>query len=211
MSDSIDHPLDRFLSTGHPLHVTADGQMFFADPGRLPAAKLILPGSFAPIHRGHWELARVAEQLTGQSAAFELSVINVEKPTLTRDEIRRRLAQFEGQAAVWLTRAPRIVEKAECFPGATFVMGADTALRIVLPRYYQDDQASLLAALDRVRRLGCRFLVACRVDARGQCWRCGDLPIAPEFRDLFEEIAPETFRVDLSSSEVRAAQQGPTA
>ncbi|MSQ93146.1 MAG: hypothetical protein EXR98_01170 [Gemmataceae bacterium] len=210
MLDEIlpNHPLDYFLQTGAALHVAADGQMVCAESGRCPGAQVLLPGSFNPIHRGHWELREVAESLLGQPVAFELSVANVEKPKLTRDEICRRLAQFNWQASVWLTHAPKFIDKAERFPGATFVVGADTALRILAPRYYGGDEALMLAALERLGSLHCRFLVACREDDRKQCLRCGDLPIPPAFRALFEEISPERFRWDLSSSELRALGHG---
>jgi hypothetical protein len=89
----------------------------------------------------------------------------------------------------------------------TFVVGADTALRIVLPRYYEDDEARMHAALARMKELECRFLVACRVDARGQCLRGSDLPIPSSFRDRFEEVPPEQFRSDISSTELRARGQ----
>ena len=204
MSTSFEPLLDQFLRTGAPLHVAADGLMSFVDGEARPVAKVLLPGSFQPIHRGHWALAHLAEQLVGQPAAFELSVVNVDKPMLTPDEIRRRLAQFEGRAPVWLTRAPQFIAKAAHFPGAIFVVGADTALRIVSPRYYENDEAAMLMALERIRSFGSRFLVACRADERGQCWTCADLPIPPAFRALFEEIPPERFRVDLSSTELRS-------
>ncbi len=193
------HPLDHFLQAGDCLHVASDGQML--PPATRPLA--ILPGSFNPIHRGHWELARVAEQLLGHSVAFEMSVMNVDKPRLSSDEIRRRLTQFDGQASVWLTQAPLFAQKAELFPGATFVVGADTALRIVSARYYGDELA-MIAALARIRAFECRFLVACRVDEHGQCWRAAELPIPAEFAAMFTEIAPETFRWDLSSRALRA-------
>ena len=161
------------------------------------------------LFRSHWKLAQVAEQLLGQPVAFELSAVNVDKPILTRDEIRRRLTQFNWQASVWLTHAPKFVQKAECFPGVTFVVGADTALRVVLPRYYDDDETRMLAALARLRELECRFLVACRVDALGQCLQVSDLPIPTSFRDRFVEIPPEQFRWDLSSTDLRAQGQKP--
>jgi hypothetical protein len=196
------HPLDRFLQQGDILHVAADGQMLHPATDRCPPALALLPGSFNPVHRGHWELARVAEGLLGHRVAFELSVANVDKPTLSRDEIRRRLAQFDGQAAVWLTQAPLFVQKAERFPGATFVVGADTAVRIASPRYYESD-AAMIAALERIRALGCRVLVACRVDERGQCWSAADIAIPPSFESMFTPIAPDVFRWDVSSTSLR--------
>ena len=199
MSDT----LDRFLRTDDLLHVAADGQMLSPSSGRCPPAWVLLPGSFNPLHRGHWELAQIAEQMIGEPAAFELSIVNVDKPNLTRDEIRRRLAQFNWQAAVWLTQAPKFVQKAERFPGAMFVVGADTALRIVSPCYYQNDEPSMLSALARIRELECRFLVACRRDSRGQYLRKSDLPIPAAFQDLFAEVPPERFRWDVSSTELR--------
>src|SRR4051794_36184671 len=123
------NPLDDFLQAGNVLHIAADGQMRSVAP--LPHA--LFPGSFNPCHQGHWELAHVAEQILGRPIAFELSVANVDKPRLTREEIRRRVTQFAWRASVWLTHAPRFLEKAELFPGISFVVGADTALRIVLP------------------------------------------------------------------------------
>jgi Cytidylyltransferase-like len=198
---SPDQPLDRFFEAGRLLHVAADGQMTL--PMDTPRGLLLLPGSFNPLHRGHWKLAQIAAQIVGQPAAFELSVVNVDKPTLSRDGVRRRLLPFNWQASVWLTRAPKFSDKAECFPGATFAVGADTALRIVSPRYYEDE-ARMLSALARLRELECRFLVACRVDDRGQCLGQADLPIPPAFGDLFTEIAPEHFRWDISSTQLRA-------
>ena len=203
------HPLDRFLLNGDVLHVADDGQMLSPSTGRCPPVRVLLPGSFNPLLRGHWELAQVAEQMIGAPAAFELSVANVDKPTLTRAEIHRRLMQFNWQASVLLTHAAKFVEKAECFPGAMFVVGADTALRIVSSRYYQDDEPSMLKALARIRELECRFLVACRVDLRGQCLGKSDLPIPAGFQDLFVEIPPVRFRWDVSSTELRTRSRKP--
>ena len=200
-----DHFLDRFLAERGVLHVAADGQMLEPSAGRCPAVHALLPGSFNPIHSGHWQLAQVASEILSVPIAFELSVVNVDKPVLTHDEIRRRLMPFNSLAPVWLTHAARFVEKAEAFPGVTFVVGADTALRIVLARYY-DDEARMLTALHRLRELECRFLVACRVDSMRQCITVGDLPIPRGFGDLFQELPATRFRVDLSSTDVRNAK-----
>src|ERR1019366_10168978 len=95
----LDDPLNRFLAAGCVLHVAADGQMRLPGFGPVPPVHVLLPGSFNPVHRAHWELARLAEQITGHPTAFEVSVVNVDKPILTSEEIRRRLTPFNWQGA----------------------------------------------------------------------------------------------------------------
>jgi hypothetical protein len=105
---------------------------------------------------------------------------------------------------LWLTRAPTFLEKSLLFPGTTFAVGADTAARIVAPRYYQDSAERMQEALATIRRLGCRFLVAGRAEADGRFTELNDLSIPEGFRDLFAPIAQELFRVDLSSTYLRS-------
>src|SRR4029453_17081115 len=107
-----------------------DGQLARSAP--IPRA--VLPGSFNPLHAGHLALAHVAGQILSAPVVFELSVTNVDKPSLRVAEVRRRLRQFEWRYVVELTRAPTFGEKARLFPGATFVVGSDTAERIAQPR-----------------------------------------------------------------------------
>jgi cytidyltransferase-like protein len=166
------------------------------------AGVALLPGSFNPLHHGHQELARVAAQLAGREVLFELSVLNVDKPPLTHAETERRVAQFRGEGRVLLTRAPRFVEKARLFPGSVFVIGWDTAVRLVQPRYYQDSEAQMHAALDEMRALETRFLVAGRATEDGfQALEHATLP-AP-YASMFESIPESLFRADVSSTELR--------
>jgi hypothetical protein len=189
---------------GGPLYVTPEGRIDAGhrwDPLR-PTA--ILAGAFNPVHAGHLGLADIAAEFLGLPVAFELSVANVDKPGLDPAELRCRAAQFAGRAPLWLTHAPRFVEKADLFPGAVFVVGADTALRIVEPRY-NGDPARLHDALGRLRERGCRFLVACRIDSAGHCVEPTDVPVPLRWRDLFAGIPSERFRLDLSSTQLRAS------
>lgn len=197
------HPIQRFF-TGEAAHhgIGPDGQVI-AD--RLPRA--LLPGSFNPVHAGHWGLARAAARLTGDAVDFELSVHNVDKPPLMAAAALERALQFAGRASLWLTRAPTFVEKARLFPGTLFVVGADTAARIVAPAYYPGGDEGILAALQTIAALGCRFLVAARVDAGGRLTGLEDLHIPTEGAALFHAIPPEEFRLDISSTLLRAGQE----
>ena len=170
-----------------------------------PRPRLLLPGSFNPLHAGHTALAETAAALTGFAAAFELTIVNADKPPLPAEEVRRRLAQFTWKAPLWLTRAPTFAAKAELFPGAIFVVGADTAERIVQPRFYGGSDDDLERAMNGFCELGCRFLVAGRVNTEGKFVDLDNLNIPPRYRDLFTPIPVSRFRIDLSSTQLRAS------
>jgi len=168
-----------------------------------PPPAVVLSGSFNPLHDGHLLLARVAEDIKQQPVAFEISVTNVDKPPLAAGEVRARLAQFAWRARVELTRAPTFVEKARLFPGATFVIGADTAERLVATRYYSGDEERMAAALQEIADRGCGFLVAVRIDGAGRVRSLADVAVPPRCGQLFTAIPESRFRLDSSSSDIR--------
>jgi hypothetical protein len=187
------------LQSNPAVCVEPDGSVRVAD--LRPAA--ILPGSFNPLHEGHRRLAEVATRRLGRPVAFELSVLNVDKPPLDEDEVRRRVDQFIGVGPLYLTRAPEFQKKGELFPGAVFVVGADTALRIISPRYYQDDPTQRNRALAHIRAQGCRFLVAGRLNEARRFVHLNHLEVPAGFEELFEAINEVEFRADVSSTELR--------
>jgi hypothetical protein len=184
-------PIDDFLAGRSPA---------FCNNPSAPQPKVVLPGSFNPLHAGHIKLAEVASELLGHPTAFELSIVNADKPPIERAEVDRRLHQFGGRL-IWLTRAPTFLEKARLFPDAVFVVGADTAARILSPRYYPETNLDL--AINQLRGSGCRFLVAGRVDGSGLLLTLDDLPVSAAHRDLFSTIPTNVFRMDLSSTQLR--------
>ena len=196
-ADTIDQLLAGELDR---VTVQPDGQMMLSAPQPL----VLFPGSFNPMHEGHVLLARVAEELRQQPLAFEISVTNVDKPPLAGETVRHRLAQFAWKSPVELTRAPTFVEKSRLFPGTTFVVGMDTAERLFGPKYYGDDEARMHDALEEIANSGGSFLVAVRLDAAGRVRALTDIPVPRRYADLFTEIPEHRFRVDTSSSEIRA-------
>lgn len=169
--------------------------------------RAILSGSFNPLHAAHLELAATAAELTGLPALFELPLMNAAKSPIELLEARRRAQQFAGRGSVALTRTPLFADKAELFPGSAFVVGFDTAERIVQPRFYGGDERAMLAALERIRRQGCRFLVAGRA-AQGEFRTLADLALPTAVADLFTAIGESEFRLDLSSTALRALWPG---
>ena len=172
------------------------------------APGLLLPGSFRPLHQGHLAMAEAASRLLGRPCGFELSLFHPEKPPLDYSAIRSRLRGFEGRGGrVYLTDAPTYLEKARIFPGCTFAVGHDTALRIVDPRFY-GGIATRDAMLDELERLGTRFLVFGRVDASGTfrdfAAEAFDHPVGGFLARVATPVPGHVFRLDLSSTEVRA-------
>ena len=193
--------IDQLLAGEHDrVTVQPDGQITLSAP--LPP--VLLPGSFNPVHVGHVLLARVAEELRQLPSAFEISVTNVDKPPLAGETVRHRLTHFAWKSPVELTRAPTFLEKSRLFPRTTFVIGADTAERLVAPRYYGDDELQMHVALEEIANSGASFLVAVRIDATGRVRALNDIPVPRRYVDLFTEIPEHRFRFDTSSSEIRA-------
>ena len=101
-----------------------------------------------------------------------------------------------------LTRAETFRKKADLFPLCPFIIGWDTAVRLVAPRYYGDSQEQMLVALAEIWASGCKFLVAGRED-EGAFKTLSDVAVPQGFRALFQEITESQFREDVSSTALR--------
>jgi len=164
---------------------------------------LLLPGSFNPVHQGHCNLLKVAEEMTGLRGVFELSCANVDKPDIPEEEILRRASAIRD-IPVALTHAPRFVQKAELFPKTTFVLGYDTAERLIA--YEKPGEWELFQTLEASFLVAGRFFQGLKnVDetpsSRFQCLE--NLKLPDGFESLFGVVPEEKFREDISSTELR--------
>ena len=185
--------------------VHPDGKLQTGQEGETLPRVALLSGSFNPLHQGHKELAETAARHLGREVYFELPLVNADKAPIDLSEARRRAAQFSAYAPLVLTRTPLFEQKADLFPGSVFIIGADTAARLVAPRFY-GGEPEMASALEHLQASGCRFLVAGRRsqdegEERFLTLQNIDLPNA--HRDLFEALPEEVFRRDISSSALR--------
>ncbi|HNX52836.1 MAG TPA: hypothetical protein PKI68_03740 [Pontiellaceae bacterium] len=154
---------------------------------------LMLPGSFNPVHQGHRNLLKAAEELTGLRGVFELSCANVDKPAIEEADALRRAAAIKD-VPVALTHAPRFIQKAQLFPKTAFAVGFDTAIRFVKD-YSPDDWK-------KFQTLETRFLVAGR-QFGGSFQTLKNMELPAGFESLFEAVPESKFREDISSTALR--------
>jgi hypothetical protein len=163
----------------------------------------VLSGSFDPLHFGHRELREASERWLAGPVFYEMTIANADKPPLDAETIEARCLQFESHP-LCVTNAPIFAKKAELLPGVVFVVGADTAERIVSPRFYDASFEKMRKALEVFRAHDCRFLVAGRFYA-GRFQTQKEITIPAAFEDLFEMLPESEFRRDISSTDLRGS------
>lgn len=166
---------------------------------------IFLPGAFNPLHDGHRQMKELAEKHCGKKVQYELCVRNIDKPPLDFLEIERLRAQFSTDELV-LTNVPKFRDKATLLApsgNATFVVGVDTLLRIVNPIYYSDEEE-----FEETIALFCnrndRFLVFGRATADSSFATLNAIEIPEKLRPVCMGFTEDQFRMDISSTEIRA-------
>ena len=167
--------------------------------------KVLVSGAYHPLHVGHLALGHAAASFLGRAVVYELPLANADKAPLSLPEAQRRAAQFAARAPVVLSRAPLFAAKAALYPGAAFVVGADTAERLVDARFYGGAPPAMQAALAAIADRECSLLVAGR-RIGGRYLTLSDVAprIPAPHRGLFRALPEALFRCDISSTEVRS-------
>jgi len=123
---------------------------------------VILPGSFNPIHDGHISMLQNACALNHTDGIFEMCVVNADKPPLSFDEIIARIATFNSKPVV-LTNAPLFTDKDKLFPGVSYAIGVDTAIRLINPKYTHGDGDLMIENILKMTFNNTKFYVGSRL------------------------------------------------
>jgi len=166
--------------------------------------KLIFPGAFNPVHDGHIAMSKLAEKETNQKTFFEICIQNVDKPPLSYHQIDRTINQFQNNQNWVLTKAGKFSDKAKLFPNSTFIIGADTLVRIFDERFYAS-RSDMLEQFDIFNDNNINFLVFGR-ERSGRFVELKDVTIPEIIKDRFKGFAENIFRDDISSSDLRATE-----
>ena len=174
----------------------------------LPEKPLVLAGSFNPLHDGHREMLAAASELTSKVGYLEISIRNVDKPLLPRQELDRRAAIIASNGlSLIVTSAPRFTEKSSVLPGSSFLIGFDTFVRLLDEKYYPDHVAGAASAVENSLNLieenRCQFVIAGRTDEQRVFKELTAVEIPQRYRKMFIGLSESQFRFDISSTELR--------
>lgn len=161
---------------------------------------MCLPGSFDPMHFGHREMAKEAERYSDCRVFYNITATSPHKGNLTTAQLLRRASQFrlEDRELLLTRNDPLYIDKARNMPNMSFVMGADTAVRFLDPKWNQEQTVEQM--LEEFQELGTYFFVNDRKNKEGVLQTLEDAHVPDRFRSLFFRVPGHW---DISSSQIR--------
>jgi len=162
---------------------------------------------------------------------FEMSVTNADKPPLDPLEVERRVSMFTilptcdmpKDWSVILTNAPLFSHKTEMLDNLitkgdssrkmSFVLGTDTFVRIINPKYYNNSRDEMIEALVDMRDKGVHFIVGGRLEQGTEnkpIFINGEEEVRSlpsDIQSMFTLLTEDEFRLDISSTELRKKMQ----
>lgn len=165
---------------------------------------LFMPGSFNPIHDGHRDIAWKTGNLTGQQCVYMVTVDSVHKKPLLVPEMLDRVAIsrlerygiYQQGDILFTQNDPLFIDKAKNYPGCGFIIGYDTAARMLDPKWGPE----IIPMLHEFRKYKTKFYVCGRI-IDGELKTIKDLNYPSYFNELFIEV-PNT-GTDHSSTKIR--------
>lgn len=179
-------------------------------------SRAIFSSSCNPLHAAHLNIITDASKRLGRPIDIELCVQNADKPPLDYRTIMERVTaiakQTEGNSSVgkiFLTNKPMFIDKAELFPGATFVMGTDTFDRIIDHKYYHGGSRQIYSGFQRFENLDCKLLVYPRKGYESSSSHQSWYDTAKYDLEIMTLISPfDGYEVsDISSTAIRSANR----
>ena len=164
--------------------------------------KAIFSGSFNPLHQGHKTMHDHARKVLNTDIFFEVCIQNADKPALNYEEVTNVIDQFNSSDNWLLTKVGKFTEKAMLFPNSTFILGIDTLARVVNEKFYLNKD-QMLVELEIFNSNNNNFLVFGR-EVEGSFISLQDINIPKHINSRFAEVAEQDFRLDISSSSLRA-------
>ena len=162
-------------------------------------SSLVLSGSFNPLHKGHINLLEVSKNEHKLKPIYEISISNVDKSKIEFKDLLKRSNQFKSLGKLVITNSANFREKSFIFKNSIFVIGYDTALRLIEKKYYKDD---IDMAFNDIEKNNCSFLVAGRF-INSKYNNASSINFY-EFKKFFSTLSEEKFRLDISSSQLRS-------
>ena len=159
---------------------------------------IILSGSFNPLHEGHIELLKASSKEFKKNPLYEISIKNVDKSKINFNDLINRINQFKSLGKLVVTNSAKFEEKSNIFKKSIFVIGYDTALRLVDDKYYDDD---FRKSLKIIEKNNCSFLVSGRFINKK--YKKPNNINFEEYDYLFNILSEEKFRIDISSTQLR--------
>ncbi|KAL0211690.1 hypothetical protein RCL1_005316 [Eukaryota sp. TZLM3-RCL] len=193
--------------------------LLFDSAQYFPSKFGILCGSFNPLHEGHVLLGKKVSELFDIPVFAELTFNNADKGLVSNCEISKRINQFSTTAqnsrdqsfsfsGVIVNCFSSFIEKILFFKSViswenpVFILGYDTAIRLVDPKYYNNCINETQNVFDTFKLFNVKFYVAGRlVNDEFKSWSPSDYSHLSNVSDLFESLSD--FRKDISSTELR--------